>query len=258
MLALARRDVHLWVASYDDVAHELQAAYLTLLNEEERQNQQRFYFERDRLRYLVTRALVRSVLSRYAPIAPEEWRFATNSYGRPHIAGAPTAASDIRFNLSHTHSLIVLGVTLGRELGVDVENVRTRSASIQIADSFFAPEEVADLARVPVEHRQHRFFEYWTLKESYIKARGMGLSIPLDKFSFHYRADGAVELSVCAELEDDPCRWQFWHLQPAPGYLLAVCAERLRAETSQLVVRRIVPGAGEEIIAPAVHRMSGP
>jgi 4'-phosphopantetheinyl transferase len=258
MLPLARRDVHLWVASCEDIAHELQAAYLTLLNEEERQNQQRFYFERDRLRYLVTRALVRSVLSRYAPIAPGEWRFETNSYGRPHIARALTAASDIRFNLSHTHSLIVLGVTLGRELGVDVENLWTRCVSIQIADGFFAPEEVADLARVPAGDRQRRFLEYWTLKESYIKARGMGLSIPLDKFSFHYRADGAVELSVCAELGDDPCRWQFWHLQPAPGYVLAVCAERLRAETSRLVVRRVVPGAGAEIMTPAVHRMSEP
>src|SRR5437763_959951 len=81
-----------------------------------------FHFARDRRRYLVTRALVRTVLSRYMDIAPREWAFAVNDYGRPLITNAAAAARQISFNVSHTDSLIILAIAQGHELGVDVEN----------------------------------------------------------------------------------------------------------------------------------------
>src|SRR5205823_5574435 len=115
-------------------------------------------------------------------------------YGRPETANSE--ASNLSFNISHTHSLIVLGVTRGRALGVDVENFRAREVSIDVADRYFAPQEVAVLNASPQHEQQYRFFEYWTFKESYIKARGMGLSLPLDKFSFHYPDDGAVGIDI--------------------------------------------------------------
>jgi 4'-phosphopantetheinyl transferase len=134
-------------------------------------------------------------------------------------------------------------------LGVDVENVLAREVSIDIADRFFAPTEVAALAVVPSDLQQARFFEYWTFKESYIKARGMGLSIPLDKFSFHYPHDQAVELAIHPELADDPARWRFWQFRPTPDYLVAVCAERYDAHSSAIVVRKVIPMAGEIVLA---------
>src|SRR6185436_4436818 len=178
-------EIHRWLAFYDEIADErLHAAYRELLDAAEREQEPRFYFARDRRRYLVTRALVRTVLSRYLSIDPRACIFSTNAYGRPEIVNAEGREAGLSFNLSHTHSLIVLGVTTGRALGVDVENVRDREASIAVADRFFAPQEVAALAATPADRQQYRFFEYWTFKESYIKARGMGLSLPLDKFGF--------------------------------------------------------------------------
>lgn len=255
-IALAPAEIHLWLAFYDRIGDEgLHAAYRALLAPEELEQESRFYFERDRLRYLVTRALVRTVLSRYLPIAPREWTFTANRYGRPEIANAAAAGSGLIFNLSHTHSVIALGVTASRALGVDVENVRAREVSLGIADRFFAPREVADLAAVPPRQRQDRFFEYWTFKESYIKARGMGLSLPLDKFSFHYPHESGVEIAIDPALSDPPARWQFWQFRPAPEYLAAICAER-GGPVPRVTVRQVVPMRSEEPFVPEFTRVS--
>jgi 4'-phosphopantetheinyl transferase len=139
---------------------------------------------------------------------------------------------------------------------VDVENVRAREVLIDIADRFFAPAEVSALAAVSPHQQQDRFFEYWTFKESYIKARGMGLSLPLDKFSFHYPTDRAVNIEIHPELADDPARWQFWQFRPSPEYLVATCAERIGGQAPSITVRQIIPMMGEKSLAPEFLRTS--
>lgn len=256
-LTIDPAEIHLWLAYYDEIAEEgLHAAYRELMSREEREQEPRFFFARDRRRYLVTRALVRTVLSRYADVDPAAWVFDTNAYGRPEAVNAAAKDLGLTFNISHTHSLIVLGVTRSRALGVDVENFRAREVSIDLAHHYFAPREVAALNTVPEHEQQYRFFEYWTFKESYIKARGMGLSLPLDKFSFHYADDRAVELAIDRELADDAARWQFWQFRPAADYLVAVCAERHEAGSPRVVVRQAVPMQSEQPLAPQFLRVS--
>jgi 4'-phosphopantetheinyl transferase len=254
---LTPNEIHVWLVPYDEIADErLHDAYRDLLDAAERQQEPRFYFPRDRRRYLVTRALVRTVLSRYLSIDPRDCIFSTNAYGRPDIVNAQARQACLSFNLSHTHSLIVLGVTRGRALGVDVENVSARQVSMDIADRYFAPQEVAALTATPPHEQQYRFFEYWTFKESYIKARGMGLSLPLDKFSFHYRDDRTVEIAIHPELADDRARWQFWQFRPASQYLVAICAERVGAQSPRIIVRQTVPLMSEQPCAPKILRAS--
>lgn len=256
-IPLPPAEIHLWLAFYDEITDEhLLSDYRALLNPAEKEQELRFYFAKDRLRYLVTRALVRTVLSRYALIDPKELAFSTNAYGRPEIANAQAGEECLSFNISHTHSLIVLGVTKGRDLGVDVENFRAREALIDIADRYFAPPEVAALSAVPPHQQQYRFFEYWTFKESYIKARGMGLSLPLDKFSFHYADDRAVEIAIDPELADDAARWQFWQFRPRSEYLVAICAERVGDQRPRLIVRQAVPMLSEMSYTPEFLRVS--
>lgn len=257
IIPLTSGEIHLWLAFYDEINQEhLHSAYRELLNDAEKQQEPRFYFARDRRRYLVTRALVRTVLSRYIPIHPRDWTFSTNAYGRPDIANELPEDARLSFNISHTHSLIVLGVTRGRALGVDVENFHEREALLDIADRFFAPQEVEVLTAMPPHQQQYRFFEYWTFKESYIKARGMGLSLPLDKFSFHYRDDHAVEIAIHPDLADDATRWQFWQFRPTPKYLVAICAERVGAQSPTVVVRQAVPMLSDKKCAPEFLRVS--
>jgi 4'-phosphopantetheinyl transferase len=242
MIALAPGDIHLWLAYYDEIDNEeLLTAYRNLLNDAERIQERRFYFAKDRRRYLVTRALVRVTLSRYANVRPQEWIFRTNEYGCPAIANDSMSDSGLRFNISHTHSLIVLGVARDCALGVDVENAVAREVSIDIADRFFSPDEVTALARVSREKQKDRFFEYWTFKESYIKARGMGLSIPLDRFSFDLSHDREVALAIHPELGDRAERWRFWQFRPRAEYLVALCAERFGQDAPTPLIIKTVP-----------------
>jgi 4'-phosphopantetheinyl transferase len=257
IIPLTPGEIHLWLAFYDEISQEhLLSAYRELLNATEKEQELRFYFASDRRRYLITRALLRTVLSRYISIHPKEWIFSTNAYGRPEIVNAQATDAGLSFNISHTHSLIVLGLTRERALGVDVERVDGREVSIDIADRFFAPQEVAVLSAAPPHQQQYRFFEYWTFKEAYIKARGMGLSLPLDKFSFHYPNDRAVEIAIHPALGDESARWQFWQFRPTPEYLVAICAERVGAQSPTLIVRQAIPMQSEKRLALEFLRVS--
>jgi len=229
--------------------------YRQILTEEERGREARFYFEQDRHRYLITRALLRTTLSRYADIPPERWKFVTNTYGRPYISNK--SVTNLTFNLSHTRKLVVLAVARGCELGVDTEDTLTRTPPLEIADRFFASEEVTSLRALPPEQRMRRFFQYWTLKESYIKARGRGLSLPLDEFAFHFPGERQVSLTLQAKLQDAAENWRLWQwwVQRAPTsddgaappqqHMLALCAQRVSDEVPQLVLREIVPLVSE-------------
>src|SRR5262245_5656323 len=119
-LVLSPAEIHVWLAYYDEMADAARdSACRELLDAAERMQEQQFHFARDRRRYLTTRAMVRWVLSRYVPIQPTAWSFCTNAYGRPQIANPEAMDADVSFNISHTHSLIVLAVTERRAIGVD-------------------------------------------------------------------------------------------------------------------------------------------
>jgi 4'-phosphopantetheinyl transferase len=257
IISLTPADIHLWLTFYEEATEErLHFAYRELLSAAEQEQERRFYFARDRRRYLVTRALVRTVLSRYVSIPPKEWIFSSNAYGRPEIVNAQATDACLTFNISHTHSLIVLGVTTRRALGVDVENLNARQVAMDLAGHYFAAPEVAALTAAPLYQQQYRFFEYWTFKEAYIKARGMGLSLPLDKFSFHYPDDRTVEIAIHPELADHAARWQFWQFRPTPDYLVAICGERAGLSSPRLTVRQIVPMLSEDHVALELVRAS--
>lgn len=244
-----RRTIDLWLTYYREIDDDrLEPAYRALLSSDESHQQRRFYFRDDQRRHLVTRALVRTVLSRYLATDARALRFTTNRFGRPEVADLPREHCGLAFNISHTRGLIALAVAWHRKLGVDVENERAGEASLQVAQQVFATSELAELARLPLEARRSRFFEYWTLKESYVKARGMGLSIPLKQCSFHYPHERAVCIALEPQLGDDASRWCFWQYRPQAEYLLAVCAARQPAEESLVRVRRIIPLVSEETV----------
>lgn len=233
---LGTDEVHVWLVDPDAIADPtLLARYAELLNPEEVARRDRFRFDKLKHDFVVARALVRTTLSRYLAARPQDWQFAANSYGRPEIS-QPTTAGRLRFNLSHTRGLAAVAVTWDRDLGVDVESIDRRNSTLQIARRFFAPAEVDELMSFPRGEQGWRFFDYWTLKESYIKARGMGLAIPLDQFAFCTQARPHVTIAFTPPLEDDPAAWQFFQDSPSPRHRLALgirhsAHERLRVTT---------------------------
>lgn len=254
---LAPDRIELWLTFFEQIQDErLLKQYRQLLSEEERREEQRFRRAPDRHCYVVTRALVRTVLSRYAPVAPHRWVFRKNAYGRPGIDHADAAATRIAFNLSHTPGLIVLGVTCGSDIGVDAENVRVRRAPLEAQRTVLAPGEISALAQLPAAMQHDRFFEYWTLKESYIKARGMGIGLPLQQVCFDLSQQDRIELSTDQRLNDPAARWCLWQWRLRAGYLVAVCAERNGAGRQQLIGRAIVPLRHERMLDCIPQRQS--
>jgi len=247
-LSLDRDEVHVWLTFPEEIREPtLLARCHALLNPEEATQQKRYHFERHRHQYLITRAVIRTLLSRYDPRrAPADWRFVKNDYGRPQVV-AEQNADDLRFNLSHTDGLIACALTRGREVGVDCEDILRGGDLVAIADRYFSPSEVSDLHKVTPERQDFRFFDYWTLKESYIKARGMGLSIPLDQFSFHIEEDSAaIGLTVDPRQNDPAERWQFrqWWFQEK--FKVSLCLEREPGVSFRTSLRKYAPFALDE------------
>ena len=240
IIKLEANEIHLWFAFIDEIHNtEILAAYEKLLTKEEKARQGRFHFERHRRQYLVTRALVRTTLSRYTGVEPRDWRFSTNEYGRPEIS-APGGLPLLRFNLSHTDGLIACAVVLKWDIGVDVEDMKRKGQTVEIAERFFSPMEVKDL-RMLESGKRGRFFDYWTLKESYIKARGKGLSIPLEQFSFHISDKRPLRIFFGPRIKDDPSQWQFWLLRPTIRHKAALSLRRKKEKDCILSIKRVIP-----------------
>jgi len=253
-LALSATRLDLWMVFTDGVRDAgLIAQCRTLLSSGEREQEARFHFARDRHRYLMTRALVRDVLSRYAPIPPSGWHFSANAFGRPEVANATPLARRISFNLSHTDGLIVLGVIGERALGIDTECL-TREPPLDVAASVLTAQEADAFRRLPAAEQVTRFYDLWTLKESYIKARGMGLAIAPRLLGFR-PDDVPVRFDLDASLGDDAARWLFRTWAPTTRHRAAICVERTASGMPEIVVREIVPcGPVRPWMPPATRR----
>lgn len=245
LMALPSDEVHVWIVEPEQIEEpQLLEAYLGLLSPEEREKQRRFHFERHRRQYLVSHALVRLTLSRYAPVRPEAWSFVTNEYGCPRVEGE--AEPRLRFNLSHTDGMAMVAVAGNVDVGVDVEDSSRPGETVGLADRFFAPSEVVALRALEVERQRERFFEYWTLKEAYIKARGMGLSIPLAQFAFELRPGQHPRISFDPRLVDEPEGWQFVQLRPSARHQAALAVRTPRSLALKVRCQRTVPLAQDE------------
>ncbi|MGH2898524.1 MAG: 4'-phosphopantetheinyl transferase family protein, partial [bacterium] len=211
------------------------AEYRELLSADERDRCRRYVFENSRRQFLIGHALLRTTLSRYVDRDPCSWTFVPGPHGRPELIDAK-GMPPLRFNISHTDGLVVVAVGLGRELGVDVEDVRRTTPAPDFAGEFLAGPERDVLAAAKPADRSARFFELWTLKEAYLKARGLGLSIPLDTFWFRIEQSRIVA-SFMPAVGDDPATWQFAQTRPTRFHVMAVAARRPEPALSDLRVR---------------------
>lgn len=249
-LSLPDHEVHLWAAHPPKITDpSLLARYHQWLNPREQEKQRRFHFEKHRHAYLITRAVIRDLLARYTGTQPSTLAFGENEYGRPYLVPDQNNLG-LHFNISHTDGLIVVGVVKGREIGVDVEFIQRGGDLVNIADRYFSEQEVSDLHALPEREHTDRFFDYWTLKESYIKARGMGLSIPLGEFTFHLDGDIPIRISVDPRQKDPPNRWQFKQWRIGDRFKIALAVERQTGHTFETVFREIVPLSREAPYRP--------
>jgi 4'-phosphopantetheinyl transferase len=224
-LTAASGVIDLWCHFYDERGDdELEAAQRALITADELTRWSRLRFEDDRRMFLATRALVRCTLSEYFAVAPADWRFSTGPHGKPYIQ-APVTTPALHFNLANTKGLVVCAVSVAHELvGVDVERTDRTNDTFALAERFFSPSEACALTQLPSSAQLRRFYQYWTLKESYLKANGWGLTAPLARCSFSVSDDGR-RIGFDAPLEEEANLWRFAVFDASPHHMLAVAAK---------------------------------
>jgi 4'-phosphopantetheinyl transferase len=194
---------------------------LSVLSAEEQARMASFRFERDRTAYAAAHVLVRMALSWCVPgVSPARWDLTQSRNERPEVV-APKLSPRLRFNISHTHGLVACLVTNEIDCGIDVERRRPLDDMDALAARVLSPIERSALMALPDHLRPHRFFSYWTLKEAYVKARGLGLSLPLEAVSFDLGEEGAVA-TLGASTDDHGADWQFEQWSPTANHIVGV------------------------------------
>jgi len=249
--ARADDEVQVWWMAVDEQSGDtLEQAASRVMSAQDRQRHERLRRADDRRRDLAARLLVRGMLGASLGLPAAELAFVAGAHGRPALAPSVPGAAGLSFNLSHTDRLVVMGLARGRELGVDVEDTR-RSPPLQVARSQFAPAEVQALDALGANEQPRRFWELWTFKEAYVKARALGLGLGLDRVGIEWPGDGPARLRLDETLHDDAARWQLWQLQPDAHHLVALCVQARPGECLRLRCAAVTAAQGRLECGPA-------
>lgn len=222
-LQIGDREVHVWRANLDMEPAALAGLQKTL-SPDEQEKASRFHFEKDRYRYVIARGVLRRLIGRYSSRQPELLQFSCNQWGKPALEGSGLSPA-LEFNLSHSGEYLLHAFTLGRQIGVDHERIRPDFATQEIAERFFSLAEASRLRSLSVEIQTRAFFNCWTRKEAYVKGRGKGLSIGLDKFEVSFAPDEPAALLRDANDPEAIHQWSLHEVEPGADYVGAVAVE---------------------------------
>lgn len=216
-------EIHIWRLNLD-LNDDLLMFFEKKLSKDEIHKADQFYFNRDRNRFIASHGWLREILGQYVQMEPERLLFSYNIFGKPSLENVP-GEHCLHFNLSHSREIGLLALCLDRRIGVDVEYIRPDLDEVLIAQRFFSTYEVTTLLTLPNHLKKEAFFNCWTRKEAYIKARGEGLNFSLDRVIVTLiPGEAAIILSVLSD-SDEASRWSLLHIDPEPGYVAAVAVE---------------------------------
>lgn len=224
MLALAPGEVHIWLASLEQSPGSVQQ-FLSTLSPDEQARAARFSFEKDRRRFIVARGILRALLGRYLHVPAGTLRFAYNAHRKPALL--PETHPALCFNLSHSHELALYAFAYEREIGVDIEYMRSLADDdyILLAKRCFSQSEYAMLCALPEALRRQAFFNGWTRKEAYIKACGKGFSIPLNSFEVSLVPGEPAALLASREAPHTVTDWSLCALPVPAAYTAALMVQ---------------------------------
>ncbi len=248
MLALHKDQLDIWYLdrqSYTALTPSEQQAYLDVLSVSEKKRYQRLQIDAKREQFLLGKIFIRQVLSRYHPVDPLAWEFVESEHGKPMLSPDSMQQGNppLSFNLTHSNDLFVLGVCAGHTIGVDVEFAARPRRIRKLAARHFSNQEVTDLEGCSGKEKLQRFYQIWTQKEAYVKAKGSGLTESLQHFTMGLDADSQISFtqhdtqSSAGGLAAD--RWRFWtfQVQPESNSAPYVASVALYAESDGITLR---------------------
>jgi 4'-phosphopantetheinyl transferase len=222
-IVINKDEVHIWSVRLD-VPDGQAKMWQLYLSRDELQRAQQFLFAKERNHFIIARGVLRKILSHYIEKQPYEIRFNYNKYGKPFLPHE-FSGERFRFNLSHSYGICLYAISLNREVGIDIEYIREDFSDLEIAQRFFSPDEVKALQSLPVADQKRAFFLCWTRKEAFIKAKGKGLSVPLDQFDVSLIPDQPAKLLRTKYDRHDVNRWSLFNIDLFAGYTAALVVE---------------------------------
>lgn len=217
---LSIEDVHVWHVNVKPLAGRVHQ-WVSLLSHAERSRAEAFIQQSDRERFIISHGILRTLLGRYLNIAPADLQFSVIARKKPCLESI-YADSGLQFNLSHSHEQVLLAFTYHRQVGVDIEYIRSLPDLEQIAARTFSPQENQELKKLKPEERIAAFYRCWTRKEAFVKALGEGLYYPLDRFSVSISSAAQNCLLEIEGHSTEASRWTILGLDAASGYAAAL------------------------------------
>ncbi|HIK10029.1 MAG TPA: 4'-phosphopantetheinyl transferase superfamily protein [Oscillatoriaceae cyanobacterium M33_DOE_052] len=221
-LILVPHEVHIWRANLDLNQEQIEVL-LETLSPQEQERAKRFHFTHDWRHFIAARGILRNILASYVGMAPEKLHFGYGDRGKPYLE-TTSAGGMVQFNVSHSQGTALYAVTLGSNIGIDLEAIRPIDHH-NLAKRFFSPTEAATLAQLPPELQQTAFFRAWTSKEAYLKATGEGLAGGLGSVEISINPDSPPQLLNIGGNPYLTERWSLQELNPGPGFTAAVAVE---------------------------------
>jgi len=235
-------DAHVWLARPEDcLREELVAYYESLLNPAETQRMQLRVLPHLRHEFVVTRALCRTMLAEFTGAAPRAIQFASNAYGRPEIA-FPLHARGLSFNLSNMPGLVACGIARNADIGLDIASRSYDHDDPTVVARYFARAERDALASLPSAAQPDYFQVLWALKESYVKACGTGLTVPLAAFAMDTSGERIAIEFADANANADRHTWQFELVRPDTTHVVAIALRKPSADHQVVHTQTVVPG----------------
>lgn len=215
--------------------HLIERCY-SYLDCQERLRSEAFRFASDRSKYIMAHGLLRSLLARYLRRTPNEVEFSHNNFGRPQLR-MRLGDLPVRFSITHTMDLISCALTVGRDVGVDAEKIAPLDELSSFSKLVLSPEELAVFFATSLDERQSLVYRLWTLKEAYLKALGIGLSMDPSCISFLINPDHGITIMNAVGSTKSPNTWKFHSWQPTCQHWLSVAIESTGALGDNLVVK---------------------
>ncbi len=210
---LSDQEIHLFYFSLDSISTDLQPLF-SLLSEEERKKSDRFYFQKDRERFISSKGILRKILGKYLHQNPEKIFFSFNRFGKPELRNSlidkKNDLGKICFNISHSENVFLIVISKDLELGVDVEFIQTNRSIEKIIEKYFSPEEKKYLLQQNEQERLKNFYQLWTCKEAFLKGIGEGMHFPLRDVNFYLQEN---PFSMRLQINEQLKRFSDWSVQ---------------------------------------------
>ena len=212
--------VHIWTINFL-VSEDAFSRYHNLLSDDEKERANKFKFYKDKRCYVVTKGILRLLSATYLTKDAKDIKFEYGKYGKPKFK----TETNLNFNVSHSGDIAIIGFVYDHTIGADIEKIKNDFDTFEIAANFFSKKEIATLREIPKSHQYLAFYRCWTRKEAFIKAKGSGLSFPLDQYSVSLNTDLKAELLETKWSTKEKEHWYYHSFIPDSNYIAAVIVD---------------------------------